>query len=386
MQPNVTRVRLTELDGLRGWAALSVLLFHMYWECFGILFPDIRSIWVAGALNGKFAVALFFVISGAALGAPFFAGAGHRYLAASAVKRYVRLSLPIASFTMLFFVMAQTGLVMSHDAAKILQAEDWAGLTSNPSPSLVDTLMFMTRYVYTGAEGAHNIMPFLWTMPIEMLGSMLLFLMLALIGQFPDQMRGFRIMTGLLFLVSPELGAFFLGAFLTRYRLTGQRWAFFEDNRRPLTLLTLGVVVLTATGTHVLSMPAVFKSAANVLVAVALIFVIMHSPSLRRIFGENRLSLFLGQISFTLYILHYIVITTLLSFLVICFEDMLTLPMALGIATVCSIVAIAASWLLMPVDRASHRLSRRFSDWVLLHPQPRRVSTQMTGKMTDLTE
>ena len=35
--------RLDLLDGVRGWSALSVVLFHVFWETFGALVPAFRN-------------------------------------------------------------------------------------------------------------------------------------------------------------------------------------------------------------------------------------------------------------------------------------------------------------------------------------------------------
>src|SRR5205814_10095243 len=65
--------RLTFLDGLRGWAAMAVLLFHV----FILIFPpsNFAAIMLRKFVlfNGAFAVMLFFVISGFALSTPFVA-------------------------------------------------------------------------------------------------------------------------------------------------------------------------------------------------------------------------------------------------------------------------------------------------------------------------
>ena len=81
--------------------------------------------------------------------------------------------------------------------------------------------------------------------------------------------------------------------------------------------------------------------------------------------GQTRISLFLGRISFVLYILHYIVITTVLSWLALEYREGLDLVTCLGIATFCLVICLVLSWITAPVDTASHRFSRRFSTWVL---------------------
>src|SRR5262249_47363679 len=56
--------RISALDGLRGWAALSVIVYHLTWELFGALYPIYRNPWLSIFGNGAFAVAVFFAISG----------------------------------------------------------------------------------------------------------------------------------------------------------------------------------------------------------------------------------------------------------------------------------------------------------------------------------
>src|SRR5262249_9147486 len=56
--------RFAEFDGLRGWAALSVVFFPLTWETFGVRFPIFRTYPVSLLGNGTFAVAIFFAISG----------------------------------------------------------------------------------------------------------------------------------------------------------------------------------------------------------------------------------------------------------------------------------------------------------------------------------
>lgn len=205
------KLRLTELDGLRGWAALSVAMFHLYWESFGVVHPEIRNLVTGALLNGSFAVSLFFVVSGAALSTPYLNGGGRAYVLSAAVRRYVRLALPIIFFAVIFYGLARAGLVVSNQAAPVLGREDWGGLTSTNAPSITDTVLFMVREVFIGAVPGRDLLPFLWTMPIEMLGSMLLFLMLAVSDLMPNLRRGYIWLTALVFVLSPYLGAFFIG-------------------------------------------------------------------------------------------------------------------------------------------------------------------------------
>ena len=48
MSPTTVRppipARVGALDGLRGWAALGVLIYHVGWEMFGIIYPVFRQL------------------------------------------------------------------------------------------------------------------------------------------------------------------------------------------------------------------------------------------------------------------------------------------------------------------------------------------------------
>jgi hypothetical protein len=54
------KVRLHYLDGVRGWAAFSVLIFHSTWELFGGAIPSFRTTWLGLFNDGKLAVLIFF--------------------------------------------------------------------------------------------------------------------------------------------------------------------------------------------------------------------------------------------------------------------------------------------------------------------------------------
>ncbi len=55
--------RIGALDGLRGWAALVVVVFHFTWEMWGVHFPVFRQ-FPASLINGQLAVSIFFTLSG----------------------------------------------------------------------------------------------------------------------------------------------------------------------------------------------------------------------------------------------------------------------------------------------------------------------------------
>jgi peptidoglycan/LPS O-acetylase OafA/YrhL len=95
MERGVTRLRF--LDRLRGWAAVVVLLHHLFVD--GLRansFMAYRALWAkVFFLNGVLAVSVFFVISGISLSIRYLETGDARALGRIAAGRYLRLALPI---------------------------------------------------------------------------------------------------------------------------------------------------------------------------------------------------------------------------------------------------------------------------------------------------
>lgn len=356
------QARLHELDGLRGWAALGVMLFHVYWECFGRLFPEFRHPVVGVLVNGHLAVCIFFVISGAALGAPFFSRGGtegRRYLLRSALKRYPRLAIPVAVFALAYLGLARAGLIQGAEAAAILQREDWL-LTAPQSPGAIEMLVYMIRDVFTGAPPNGDFLPFLWTMPVEMMGSMLLFLVLALFDGSFARASYLPLLALLAMPLSPYMSAFLIGAEFSRRRIETPDA---DPGRLPLAVLAAAVAGAAVFST--LALPYELRVMVDATLAAMVVYACMNLPGLRGALGGWRVSRFLGRISFTLYIVHFHVIMTLMSWLVIRYQDALTLGTASAIATVTVAVSLALAWIFAPIDGAAHRISGRMARWIL---------------------
>jgi peptidoglycan/LPS O-acetylase OafA/YrhL len=177
--------RYAHLDGLRGLAAFDVVLsravvafdFAVYtgaaqeshgtWEVGLSAWPLLLP--VAGA---NFSVCVFFVLSGFVLAHAFF---GSRLgMTALAVKRTLRLGLPVLVATLLSWAALAGGLMFNH-AAAVLTRSSWLDAQMQQDANLRDALR----------EGSYGSLiaptPFattydssLWTMSIEFAGSLLL--------------------------------------------------------------------------------------------------------------------------------------------------------------------------------------------------------------------
>jgi peptidoglycan/LPS O-acetylase OafA/YrhL len=106
-------VRFRFLDGLRGWAAVVVLLHHLFIDGLPAnSFMADRALWAkVFFLNGTLAVSVFFVISGFSLSIRYLETGDGRALGRIAAGRYLRLALPIFAICAVTYVLLVSGLI-----------------------------------------------------------------------------------------------------------------------------------------------------------------------------------------------------------------------------------------------------------------------------------
>jgi peptidoglycan/LPS O-acetylase OafA/YrhL len=342
--------RALEIDGIRGWASLSVVLFHMFHEMFVRLLPGLDSRWLALFFNGRLAVCIFFVLSGDALSTTFFARGGRNPVPVDRllVRRYTRLTIPILMSCTLVFLLRAVHADWHAPATAVIHRPEWLGELIAFDFSTVGLLRYSLLGVYVSHSKATSYNPFLWTMSIEMLGSMLVFLMCYL---WP-RLRSGRTLLGLcalvLFALDSFLSLFFAGMFFGllrnqsffRARVTDRRW------QGGVLVAFAGLLVLLV-ATNDLPLPLFFDLA----VAVALVFVFYSHRGLKR-FLQGRLSTWLGEISFPLYLVQFAVIISLESWLTVRWSALHAAPewlLAIGACAVAT--AIAAAWIFRQVER-----------------------------------
>jgi peptidoglycan/LPS O-acetylase OafA/YrhL len=197
--------RLRWLDGLRGIAALQVILLH-YLSAFGpaIGLPDpaLQTHWWQWAIgetplyaliNGSAGVNLFFLLSGAALTFSF--GRQPFALAHAALRRVIRLGLPMAAATAggaaLLWIWPGAHIAAAHLTGSLT----WLGAISPPAPSAGMALhQILLEGMLTGysdmtllpswltsplalAPLLGSVNAPLWTLHIEFIGSLLVLLL-----------------------------------------------------------------------------------------------------------------------------------------------------------------------------------------------------------------
>ena len=334
--------RALEIDAIRGWAALSVVCFHVFWEIFGVAVPWLRNPYTAWLLAGHFDVIVFFILSGDALSFPFFHGGSATYLQRAAIKRYLRLTVPIVVVTAVTAVAMAARLTPTGAASEIVDRTDWLGAFAQFNASGSSAVRFATFYVYVGGYRA-NYLPFLWTMPVELGGS---YVLLFTLFVFPRIRGAAWLVAGLAcLLVAQEsyVGCFLVGLLLGKARADGlfRRWPRAVGR----CLAPVGIVgSLAFVGHRQIVDDQSLRGLAGA--GTVLLLCIYACGDLVRVLSASPVSQFLGRISFLLYLWHFPVLITLTSGLIVrsAGEDGLLSPVSalgIGVATVAASVALA---------------------------------------------
>lgn len=312
--PRLQPSRLALLDGLRGWCALSVVFFHVYWETFGVLVPGFHNPLTGFLFDGRLAVCVFFVLSGEALSAAFFAGKGDAATIRLAIKRYPRLAIPILASCLIVFALDRCGLVYSAQAAAIVQRGDWMGTWLHAPLTLGSTLRYSLCDIFINADFGPAVNPTLWTMKIELMGSFLVFALL--LGW--KRLSRPRLLTLTLFAVGAVapidmenyLSCFLAGITFADWRARG----FFNAPGPGSCWRALAAIAAVGAADGLLHCRG--DDSGKAVFAALLMFAVYSSPPLVAFFS-GRLSRALGRISFPLYLIQFPVLASLTSGLIV---------------------------------------------------------------------
>jgi peptidoglycan/LPS O-acetylase OafA/YrhL len=326
--------KIIALEGIRGLAALAVVFHHlMLMLCPGMY--NARQISLLGHIlsdtplslphNGPFAVRVFFVLSGVVLSLAYFRRPDPATLTSAACRRYPRLALPVAASLLFAFTLLSCGCFHNAAAADLMRRPDGDWLRGryqfDADAGYAVKEAFYSAYFALDPKRTYNSV--LWTMGIELFGSMLVYAFLALVGSV--RKRWLLHLGGIALLVQWErvyFVDFLCGVALADlYCYVSRRWPDWQLGATP----TWALVVLGAVGASL--KPTVLRDLGwgHLIVAkdywptfAALCFIVaaLFSPKLRR-WLEARPIAWLGKISFSLYLFHLPIICSLGAWLLI---------------------------------------------------------------------
>ncbi|MFD1557198.1 acyltransferase family protein [Paraburkholderia silviterrae] len=349
------------LDGLRGIAALMVVLFHMD-AFFGTAFSSTGQYTQATTawqiyrrlIDGNFSVAIFFMLSGYVLLAAYEKTLSATYLTSSAIKRYFRLTpIVLASCVAAFLLQGMVGF-HNVEAAQAIGGHQWLADEYREPLSFFGAIKCGLIGAYEGNLAYNG--P-LWTIRLELLGSFLLFGFAALFytaRHFP-----LYVATAICFMSALwgddglYLSLFLLGGMLVKY----------QRLRLPLIWIIPALVLATENqwtpealfvSSH-LPLPVSINALCHGAAAFLILAVTLKSDAFQRLLSIPPIA-FLGRISFALYAFHLPIMMSIGAWVMVHGGAPRTAAVLAILATLAAslIVAFFAS---VTIDQWSQRIS-----------------------------
>lgn len=368
--------RVVFLDGIRGWASLMVLLSHLLVFFLANNVPGLKGWFFGFASDGNLAVFIFFVLSGFALSTGYLTTGRLDVLTSQALRRYLRLALPILFSSLMLLVVWKSGFLFNQSAG-MMSGNAWTTKFYQFETGFLGCLKFALYDVFFRYDGATSYNPALWTMAIELWGSFVVFSICALVMQLRTRLLVLGVCIAYLVVVNniwylPFVCGLAIALLHRRYGLLPGRLSNIAA------LLIAAFVVYYSASTMrggLFGLPAMPRGdLLNIAAACGVVVLAACNPLARRFF-ENRVSRYLGKISFSLYLTHFLVLCSFSSYLMLQIDGLGIkgeTASAINFAAsllVCLLVAQAFCY----VENFSIRTARRFSDWMMGKSRPAEI-------------
>ncbi|MEC0305431.1 acyltransferase [Paenibacillus lautus] len=350
-------MKIVYLDGLRGLAALIVVVSHFFQvfapsvfegrkEIEHFAFEEIAARTPFNLLfNGNFSVCLFFVLSGYVLSYRFFQTGDRFIIYSSAIRRYFRLAVPalVSVFLAYLIIVLDLG---AYDKIRGMT------LSSMPDPFMADgnlLIMLKESLVHTFFTYGSQYNPVLWTMTYELFGSFLIFVFLVTCGRHGIRYAVYAVLI-CVFIDSYYLG-FILGMLLSDVKNSGRDWLAYI--RRPwIHILLLCIGIYAGSYPYVAPQGTIYSLLQwgasdfdlfvfyHVIGSFLILGVLLNSNRMQSIFSR-RFFAYLGKVSFSLYLVHFTVICSLGSFIFLYLNQFLNYGLSVLFTIIITFLAIA---------------------------------------------
>jgi len=264
--------------------------------------------------DGNLAVFIFFVLSGFALSIGYIQTGRLSILTALCARRYLRLAIPILCASLLAYLLLAARLFYNIEAGKVM-GNHWLANFYDFAPDLHQAIKFGMYDVFVSSVAARSYNPILWTMPIELFGSFIVFAICALFLHLKKRL--FFIAAILLYFVLTNNVYYlsFIAGMCIALCYHRRENTVFRQIHFALPLLLVGAAYYSTVSLRGGGLPVpqiVRGDFFSVLAASAMVFAAAFYAPFRR-FLENPVSRYLGSISFPIYLTHFIVICTFSS-------------------------------------------------------------------------
>lgn len=321
--------KIIYLDGIRGLAAFMVVIYHHFYGFYPkFLYPSENKVLtlLSGSpfnifYNGNFAVYIFFILSGYVLTYKFFKTHNYGVIVSSAARRYIRLLIPVLFSVVIAYLLMMFSLFFNKESSAITSCclATYYGFDPDFFGAIYQA--FIGSFFF--GQVSYNIV--LWTMIYELFGSFLVFGLAALINNLKRRYIVYGVL--ILLMLNTAYVSFILGTILADLATSKTNYSKYIQNKFfILLMLIIGLFLGSFPNNRilddtiyrymVLTPPFDSINFYHTWGAFFIMIAIMNSSSLKSFFS-TRVLFFLGKMSFSMYIIHFIIINSFSSFIFI---------------------------------------------------------------------
>jgi peptidoglycan/LPS O-acetylase OafA/YrhL len=336
--------RLYFLDGLRGWAAVFVLLFHVFSDGMPVTATSGDALRHLMFFNGGLAVMMFFLVSGFSLSTRYLTDGDKSELARIAAGRYLRLAIPIFATCLIVDLSMRAGLIASPED-RIAPF----GLLLLFDPSAVHLLRFSLFDVFFNYRFSETYAGPLWTMSIELAGSAITLFTVFVVRYLRFRSVFLIAISGLILIADHTslLSLFPVGIMIADWFMRGRIDSV--SLRGGIALLVAGCALSTVFPTNLFPY--------GITAAWALTVGSIAVPWMRR-FLSGKFSRQLGKLSFPLYLMHGPVMSVIGEPLMRIAGGSIGGRIVADLTVI--VCSIGAAYVFLPVNVLAIRASQRF--------------------------
>jgi peptidoglycan/LPS O-acetylase OafA/YrhL len=257
------------------------------------------------------------VLSGFVLSLHFFKKYDEKIIIKQTIKRFPRLFLPVLFTSLIYWFVQKQGYFYNIEVVKITGSEWFSNFWLNQYS--LKHLVIKCAYdlmIFNEQTFCNNINTSLWTMPIELKYSFLLFVSILFIRNKILLLSYNILIINVLFFLKDDTFNYFFGF------IVGMNIAYFYNinnkliinNKLALTAVVISLIFATNAFGYMDEIVTRFNffSFIRITGAGLIIFVILYNNVFQN-FLSNKYLLYLGKISFSVYLIHALVLGTVSS-------------------------------------------------------------------------
>ncbi len=385
-----TNQKVAYLEGIRGVASVLVVFCHMIATFFvdytstisnalGKYPNEVKKIilyFLSSFVDGNLSVHVFWILSAYVITIKLFKSEklAEDTLIQYTAKRYFRLLIPCFCSVIFAYLLLANNLIYNLDLANKLgkgYSDGWLALSYNFKPNLflaIKSALLDTFFDYNPMTTYNNV---LWSISIELYGSFLLFGLFGITGKTDKRhLLYVGLLIILIFAHKGWLLCFFLGFILSDYKFSGSKANYYNlihklssflDKFSLISILLL--LMFWVFGKILLSRFYVHYEIHNALISFIVLFLISETEALRNFFSLP-FFVWLGRVSFGIYLLHIPILFSISSWL---FMKLDNLPYWSAAVICCAVTfffsLILAYYFTVTIDSFSIRFSNKIGNY-----------------------